>query len=148
MSTEPDDTGDDAPARHPWRWAALVIGVLLVAAVVAAWLVLRQGDEESVPGLTFGWGGSEGHPSCVYDPKSETVDATIRIDGTAPAPNTVLITVTAYADENTSKPVGSGTRSVHVEGDVHTYVVVSMSVDKPPEVDIDGETACRLLVAE
>jgi len=148
MASQPDDTDDPAPERHPWRWIVLGLAVLVVAAVVTVWLVLREGDEEAVPGLTFGWGGSEGHPSCVYDTKTDTVDATIKIDGTAPEPNTVLITVTAYADENTSKPVGSGTTSVHVEGDVHTYVVVSMSVDKPPEVDIDGETACRLSVAE
>jgi len=150
MSPDVDDASAPrtaAPARRRWRSAVLVAAVLLVTAVVAAWFVLREGDEPG-PGLTFGWGGSEGHPSCVYDPKTDSVDATIAIDGTAAEPSSVRITVTAYADENTSEAVGSGSKTVRVEGDVHEHVIVTMSVAKPPEVDIDGETACRLSVAD
>lgn len=55
-------------------------------------------------------------------------------------------TVTAYADENTSEPVGSGTRTVRVDGTAHRPLVVAFPVEKAPKVDIDGETACRLAV--
>lgn len=91
--------------------------------------------------MKVGWGGSEGHPSCVYDPKKHTV-AKITIDGRAPRRDTMTVTVTAYADENTTQAVGSNSRSVHVEGTVHERLLVTIPVDKPPLVDVDGETAC------
>ena len=121
-------------------------GVLLLAAIVAGIALSRSGDDQSIADLTIGWGGSEGHPSCVYDPLDHTVDAKITIDGTAPGAEEVTVTVTAYADENTSKAVGSSSRSVHVEGTVHLPLVVTIAVEREPHVDVDGETACRLSV--
>ena len=56
------------------------------------------------------------------------------------------MTVIAYADENTSEPVGSSSRSVQVEGTVHMHIVVTIRVEKNPHVDVDGETACALSV--
>ena len=93
-----------------------------------------------------GWGGGEGHPSCVYDPANETVDCTLVIDGEEHQHDEVTVTVTAYADENTSQPVGSTSRIVQVKGTLHQRVVVTVPVEKAPHVDEDGETACRLSV--
>jgi hypothetical protein len=56
------------------------------------------------------------------------------------------VTVTAYADENTSRAVGSSSRSVRVEGTVHQRLVVTIPVKKAPHIDEDGEAACRLSV--
>jgi hypothetical protein len=103
-------------------------------------------DEKPTAELKVGWGGSEGHPSCVYDAKDQTVSAKLTIQGSAPRPETVTVTVTAYADENTSDPVGSNTRSVRVDGSVHPPLIVNIPVDGVPHVDIDGETACKLVV--
>ena len=98
--------------------------------------------------LTVSWGGGDGHPSCAYDQQDHTVVAEVTIDGHAPRRDTVTVTVTAYADENTSRPVGSGSRSVRVEGSVHVAVHVSFPVVQAPFVDIDGETACGVEVED
>lgn len=127
------------------RRRAVVAGaVVLVAAAATAVVVARSDSGDDHAGLTVGWGGSEGHPSCIYDSGEGTVDATIAIDGSVSAPETVTVTVTAYADENTSRPVGSGSGSVDVDGTVHTSLVVTMSVARPPHVDEDGVAACSL----
>lgn len=121
---------------------------MLLAAIVSGTALYRSSDDHHPnAGLTVGWGGSEGHPSCVYDPKDHTVDAKITIEGEAPRRDmTVTVTVSAYADENTSEPVGSRSRSVRIDGTVHLPLIVTIPVDKPPHVDEDGETACRLSV--
>jgi len=141
------DPGDRRPARRPRRRVIVVAGVLLLAATVSGTALLRSGDDPPTAGLTVGWGGSEGHPSCVYDPKDHTVDAKITIEGEAPRHDmTVTVTVSAYADENTSELVGSSSRSVRIEGTVHLPVIVTIPVDEAPHIDEDGETACRLSV--
>ncbi len=124
----------------------MVAGVLLLAAVVSAIALHRSSDDHPTAGLTVGWGGTEGHPSCVYDPQDHTVVAKVTIAGTASRGDRVTVTVTAYADENTSKPVGSSSRSVHVEGTVQLPLLLTIAVEKTPHVDEDGETACSLSV--
>ena len=119
---------------------------MLLSAVGAGVALYLSGDDRPNAGLTVGWGGTEGHPSCVYDPGGDTVDCTITIDGESPRRDVVTVTVTAYGDENTSQPVGSSSRRVEVEGTVHTRLLVTIAVTKAPHVDIDGETACRLSV--
>lgn len=124
------------------RVIAVVAGVVLLAAVVA--VAAAMSGDEPASGLTIGWGGSEEHPACVYDPGTRTVDATITVDGHAPDEDTVAVTVTAYADENTSREVGAGRQDVPVDGPVHTSVVVHFEVTKAPHVDEDGVAACSL----
>ena len=128
--------------------AIVVAGFVLLAVLVTGFALYRAGDDQppAAADLTIGWGGSEGHPSCVYDPEGEAVRATLAIDGDAGPGRTVAVTVTAYADENTSEPVGSGSRTVRVDGPVNRRLVVAFPVEKAPKVDIDGETACRLAV--
>ena len=118
--------------------------MLLLVAIVALTAVSRRGDEDRASGMAVTWGGTEGQPSCVYHREDNTVRATLTVDGEAPRPRTLTVTVTAYADENTSQPVGSSTRKVQVEGRVHRSLVVTIDVAQPPLVDVDGETACRL----
>jgi hypothetical protein len=143
MTTDPGDPG--RARRRRWRVIA-VVGVVLVAAAVSA-MALRRGDgDDSTASLTVGWGGSEGHPPCVYKAKDRAVDCELTIDGTASEHEKVTVTVSAYADENTSELVGSSTRSVRVEGTVHKTFAVTIPVDKPPHVDDDGVAACRLSV--
>ncbi len=119
---------------------------MLLAAVGSGIAVYGSGDDHPSAGLTVGWGGSEGHPSCVYDSQDHTVDVNITIEGEAPRHDKVTVTVTAYADENTSRPVGSSSRSVQVEGAVQMRLLLTVAVEKPPHVDEDGETACALSV--
>jgi hypothetical protein len=128
------------------RRLLIAAAVVLLAAAVAGAVLYRGSGDPAPADLTVGWGGSEGHPSCVYDPIGQTVDCALTVEGDAPQPDTVLVTVTAYADENTSEPVGSASRSVPVDGTVHQRLLVTIPVDKPPHVDEDGETACRLSV--
>ena len=140
------DASTAGPARQ-WRWRVIVVaGVVLLLAIASGIALSTRGDDQPTAGLTIGWGGSEGHPSCVYDPEARTVDAKITIDGTVPRAEDVTVTVTAYADENTSRPVGSSSRSVRVAGTVHLPLVLTIAVEKAPHVDEDGETACRLSV--
>lgn len=123
-----------------------ITGVLLLAVLVYGIAQSRSHDDEPTTGLTIGWGGSEGQPSCVYDAKDHSVNAKIAIEGTASRADQVTVTVSAYADENTSQFVGSGNRRIHVEGTEHRSVIVTFPVEKPPFVDIDGVTACRVSV--
>lgn len=131
----------------PRRRVLLVAVVVLLAAVVSGTALYRSGEDQPVADLKVSWGGSEGHPSCVYDPKASTVGCRLTIDGTAPHPDTVTVTVTAYADENTSRPVGSSSHSMKVDGTVHLPLLITIPVKKPPHVDEDGETACALSVS-
>ena len=126
---------------------SIVAGFVLLAVLAAGVALYRAGDDQPQPAdLTVGWGGTEGHPSCVYDPKDRTVRARLTIDGDAGSRRSVAMTVTAYADENTSEPVGSGSRTVRVNGIVHRPIIVAFLVESAPKVDVDGETACRLAV--
>lgn len=120
----------------------------MLLAVLAAGFALYRGSDHEQPSMrpTVTWGGSEDHPSCVYDPKDHTVRAKLTIDGDAGSGRNLTATVTAYADENTSEPVGSGSRTVRVEGTTHPPLTVRFPVEKAPKVDVDGETACRLAV--
>lgn len=126
------------------RLALIAGGVLLLVAVVVGLVLSRGGDDPAPTGLTVDWGGSEGHPPCVYDPETQTVLAKVTIDGTSPGsgPVTMTVTATAYADENTSRPVGSGSTTVQVEGTVHTPVEVTIPVRRAPHVDEDQVAAC------
>ena len=139
----PDRTKSDLVTRTR---VILVAGFVLLAVLAAGVALYRAGDAQPPEDLTVGWGASEGHPSCVYDPKDQTVRATLAIEGDAGPGRTVTVTVMAYADENTSEPVGSGSRAVRVDGPVNRRLVVAFPVENAPKVDIDGETACRLAV--
>ncbi|GAA1808580.1 hypothetical protein GCM10009795_062290 [Nocardioides hankookensis] len=121
----------------------VAVAAALLAAVVTS-LVVRGSADEPATGLTVGWGGGEGRPACVYAAGDDSAHATIAIDGSVPHEQSVTITVTAYADENTSDLVGTGTRTVEVDGDVHESVDVTIPVDRPPHVDEDGVAACAL----
>jgi hypothetical protein len=118
--------------------------VLLVAIASGAALYRHRADPAT--GVTVTWGGSEGHPCCVYDAQAKTVDVTLAVDGTVTRAETVTATVTAYADENTSQPVGSTTRTVQVTGTVHRTLHLTIPVERKPHVDDDGIVACRLSV--
>jgi hypothetical protein len=127
---------------------ALVAGFVLLV-VIASGLALYRALDDPAPvgdapsaGLTVDWGGSEGEPSCSYDPAHQTVEARITIDGTAPRAGELTVSVTAYADENTSRPVGSASRTVEVAGAVHELLLITFPVTKPPHVGEDEETAC------
>jgi hypothetical protein len=124
--------------------AVVAAAVLLVA--VAGFALLRSDGDEHAGDWKVGWNGSEGHPACVYNPLGNTVTASLTITGKDAMPETVTVIVTAYADENTSDPVGSGTRSVHVEGTVRIPVLVTFQAEQKPYVDIDGVAACSLSV--
>ena len=149
MTGEPDDSddrGDPGPARHGRRGLIVVAGGVLVAAIASGIALSRGSDDHATAGLTVTWDGSERHPSCVYVAKDHTVDAKITIVGEAPQDDEVRVTVTAYADENTSRPVGSSSRGVQVEGTVDMRLLITIPVEKPPHVDEDGIAACGLSV--
>lgn len=140
---------DQGPRRRltPDRLGA-VAGVLLLAA--------GCGDD-SGPGLmpapsatatpTVTWGALEGEPGCTWHPRQQVVEAALRVTGTGLRPGPVTLTVTAHADENTSRPVGSAHRTVELDGTVDTVVRLTIEVSRPPYVDIDGVVACSLDVA-
>jgi hypothetical protein len=143
------DLSEPGPARQRRRVVIVVAGVVLLVAVVSAIALARSSADEPAAGVTVVWAGSEGHPPCVYDPTNQTVEAHVTIEGTAlPQQDTVTVTVTAYADENTSKAVGSSSRRVEVEGSVNMLVDLTIAVEKAPHVDEDGVAACRLSVEE
>lgn len=129
------------------RQAVAVVGLIallgvIVAGTVASFTHTGHGPAE----LTVDWGGGEGHPGCVYDEGTQTVEARLTVHGTAPQPQPVTVTVIAYADENTSDPVGSNAKTVQVDGDVHEIVTIAVPVDRAPKVDEDGVAACRRTV--
>lgn len=122
----------------------MIAVVVVLVAVVSAIVLSRSDDDEPAAGLTVTWGGGEGDPGCAYNAADQTVDAQVTIDGEAPEPQDVTVTVTAYADENTSRPVGSSTRTVQVDGPVHLALAISIAVTRPPHVDEDGIAACSI----
>jgi hypothetical protein len=119
----------------------IATGVAVVG--LCAWVALHPADDHHPAALRVGWAG-EGRPSCTYDPKDHTVLARLLVKGVTRRPDRVTVTVTAYADENTSRPVGSATRRIRVEDTVHQRIKVTIPVTKAPHVDVDGVTACRL----
>src|SRR5690349_4765168 len=123
---------------------AAVVVLLLALGSAAAWY--RTRDDDPAPRLTVTWGGSEGHPACVYDAASRTVVVELKLNGKPTRRGTIRVTVTAYADENTSAAVGSTTRSVPVDGTMHETLALTIPVEKPPHIDEDGVAACRLAV--
>ncbi|RNL81096.1 hypothetical protein [Nocardioides marmorisolisilvae] len=121
--------------------------VLLVAlALSATGLVGACGKSEPPAPLHVTWRESEGHPACVYDAQRRAVTAKLVITGDAGTRKRVAVTVTAYADENTSVPVGSTGGSVPVHGTMHLPVDFTIATTDPPHVDEDGVAACRLSV--
>ena len=99
---------------HRHRVLAIVLVVLLVAgsAITAVTAISGVLGSDGDARLTVSWGGGEGRPSCAYDPGTGTVAALLVIRGEAPAGSELSITVSAYADENTSERVGA----VHAHG--------------------------------
>ncbi|WP_156391257.1 MULTISPECIES: hypothetical protein [unclassified Nocardioides] len=128
------------------RVVTLALAAVAVLAAVTTWWVVRDSDDDDHQdtGLTVTWSETEEHPACVYRPGSDRAEATIAIDGTVADEETVTVTVTAYADENTSDLVGTGTGRAQVDGTVHRSLVVTIPVDRPPHVDEDGVAACAL----
>jgi hypothetical protein len=124
------------------RATPVVAGIALLVAITVGIALSRSDDDSPAAGLTIDWRSSEGHPGCVYDPKANSVDAELTIDGYAPRRKAVTVTVTAYADENTSEPVGSSSRTVLVEGNVHQRVSLTIPVEKAPHVGEDDVAAC------
>jgi hypothetical protein len=120
--------------------------VVLAAVAVAGALLLR--DDPGPTSLTVEWGDGDGHPGCVYDAATRSVDARLTLHGEAPERTTERLTVTAYADENTSRPVGSTSKDVTVEGEVHRVVGLTVPVTRKPHVDEDGVAACRRTLEE
>jgi hypothetical protein len=75
------------------RRVVVIAGVVLLAAIVSGIALYRSSNDHPAAGLTVGWGGSEGHPACVYDRKGHTVEAKITIEGNAPRADEVTVTV-------------------------------------------------------
>ena len=111
--------------RQPRLLAILGLSLLVLTACA---------DEPAAADLAVTWGD----PACTYDADSGTVTATLRATGTASSP--VTVTVTAYADENTSRPVGSASRDVDAAGTVD----LTIEVERAPHVDEDGVAACGI----
>lgn len=126
--------------------AAVLLPVLLLTTALFA---RRAEEDRRTSDLTIGWDGDEEHPSCAYQPRDATVDCQVRVDGeTATGGDEVSVEVTAYADENTSVPVGSALRTVPVEGTVHETFHVVVPVERAPHVDEDGVPACGLEIGQ
>ena len=129
------------------RRGIVIAVVVLLAAVVPAIVISRSGDDDE-PGparLTATWDESEGDPACVYDAGSRSVEVKVVIDGEVPGdPVRMTVTVAAYADENTSREVGSATDSVQVEGTVHERMLLTFPVERAVHIDEDGVAACRI----
>lgn len=129
------------------RQAVAVVGLVALLGVIVAGTVVSFTHTGHGPAeISVEWGDGEGHPGCVYDEGSQTVEARLTIHGTAPQTQPVTVTVIAYADENTSDPVGSKAETVQVEGDVHEILTITVAVDRAPKVDEDGVAACRRTV--
>ncbi|MBB6626068.1 hypothetical protein H5V45_01925 [Nocardioides sp. KIGAM211] len=154
MTRDASDPSSGRRRRRRWGLHLLVHGGLATAMIV--WGLLLGADDPvrpaplrlpapgPRPGLTVGWGGSEGHSSCRYDAGAGSVEATLTVAGYAPSAREVTVTVTAYADENTSRPVGSATRTVRVDGTVREPLLLTVPVTRPPQVGEDDVAACSL----
>jgi len=151
---------------HPWRHGetlrqaarttqhifSITVRLLLVVLLLAVIAVYRVGGYKILATEQFDWEsvirGYGGMLSCRYDAAAKTVGARpLVVDGTAPH-GVVTVTVTAYADENTSDPVGSETQTWRGSRAHHRRVVITIPVTRPPHVDEDGEGACRLDVED
>jgi hypothetical protein len=124
----------------------LVAAVVLALVVVttAVWFVASMADHDpAADGVEVDWAWSEELPGCRYDPESQTVEAALTITGESTSPVYVTVIVTAYADENTSQPVGSNRGSVQADGPVDTVLRITIPVDSPPHVGEDDVAACR-----
>lgn len=128
---------------HPWGGWILLAAVVLLGAI-ATWIAVSD-DEDDQPdqAVEVLWGGGEERPNCVFRPATDRVLCRLRIEGAASGQK-VTVTVTAYADENTSRAVGSTMRTVGVDGQVSRRLKVVIPVRRAPHVDEDGETACKL----
>ncbi len=122
--------------------------VLLLVAVAGAVLVRQLAGNDAPARLTVGWGGGEGDPACAYDESTGTVAAQVRVEGRTPRRDRLVVTVTAYADENTSEPVGSASRAVDADGRVRLRLGLTIPVSRAPHLDDDGIAACRLAVRD
>lgn len=128
----------------------LLAGVLLLLVAVVLGVALVRDDEDPAdpPGLlTVAWGGgTEGRAGgCVYDPATGTVEATLLVSG-FPRGDEAILTVTAFADENTSRPVGSTSRAL--DASTPSPLVLSIPVDAAPHLDEDGVAACSMAVSD
>jgi len=119
---------------------------VLALALVAAPFAAGCGHSDPPAPLHVTWRETEGHPGCVYDTASRTVVVKLIVTGAAGKRDSVRVTVTAYADENTSEPVGSTSRDVPVHGSMHAPVDLRIPVERAPHIDEDGIAACRLAV--
>ena len=119
--------------------------VALIAVALAAGSVACGQHQPRTP-LHVTWRESEGHPACTYDASRHAVAAKLVVTGDAGRRSSVTVTVTAYADENTSVAVGSTTRRIPVHGTVHEPVDLTVRARRAPHVDEDGVAACRLAV--
>ena len=89
--------------------------------------------EPAPPELTVSWGES---PACVSYPDVGKVGVTLEASGVGEA----SVKVTAYADEDTTRSVGSGTLTVTEAGPAELV----FAVREPPYVDVDGVAACSI----
>ena len=105
--------------------------LLLAAGLVAAGLA--GCGEPASPELTVTWGES---PACVSYPDVGKVGVSLEASGEGEA----SVKVTAYADEDTTRPVGSGTLTVTAAGPAELV----FDVTEPPYVDVDGVAACSI----
>lgn len=90
-------------------------------------------QDTSADELSVTWGDD---PACVAYPDVDKVGATLEASGVGEG----TVKVTAYADEDTTRPVGSGTVRVTEAGPVE----VVFEVSEPPYVDVDGVAACSI----
>ena len=128
----------------------LLVGVLLllIAVVLGLALVRDDGATADPPGLlTVAWGGGTEGPAggCGYDPATGTVEATLLVSG-SPRGDEAILTVTAFADENTSRPVGSTSRAL--DASTPSPLVLRIPVNAAPHVDEDGVAACSMTVSD
>lgn len=120
------------------------VGALLLAAAAGTGAALYLDDSPVAP-LTVSWSRNEGQQGCSYHPKRKTVTATVLVSGEAGDTRKVRITVRAYADENTSRQVGSSSREIKVDGgNVAKDVDLTIQVRRRPHIDEDGIAACTL----
>ncbi len=132
----------DRPGRSPRERRLLTIAAVLLAGAVV-YAVGASRDDVTVPtGVRATWAGREGSAPCVY--AGGRVEARVHLEGVVPRPQQVTVTVTAYADEDTSRAVGTGRRTVTVDGSVDREVTLTVRVDRAPHVGDDGAAACRL----
>jgi hypothetical protein len=125
------------------RLAVGILSLLLaVGALAVLWMLARDGDGSER--LDVSWA----EQPCTYDAAGGRVDATLVVDYESIHRDTVTVTVSAYADENTSDPVGSASTSVEVHDTLTTTVHLPIAVSAAPHVDEDGVAACRLEVSD